>query len=109
MRARLRQQSETHGSVPLASTGASRSQWHNLPLPLPLGPIGMPNGLLLARPDLFVSVRGQGGHAVLTFRIPESPALHRSRTFARGFVADPGANPAGVSASNGGALTFGIL
>ena len=72
------------------------------PLPLPLGPYGMPGCSLLVSPDVSLFVGGVGTSATVHIFIPQSQSFIGVHLYTQGFSLDPGANPAGLVASPGG-------
>ena len=95
------------GSVVLLAFGWSRTNWLGVPLPLPLGVIGMPGCSLLvsldhaeARATVATSLRQD-------VFLPYVAAVLGFELSLQGFAFDPPANPAGITASNGIVLGLG--
>jgi hypothetical protein len=95
------------GQPVVMNTGFSDSMWGNLRLPFPLDGIGMTGCVLYTPPDIGTSLPNLQGYAAWTLPLPNDAALIGLQFFNQGLVLDPGANPLGVVATNGGAGTIG--
>jgi hypothetical protein len=95
-------------SVPFLLLGTSDEWVGGQPLPLLLDPIGMPGCGLWIAPDLLTAPMPRvGPGAELAVPIPNDLRLVRAPFFAQAFVTELGANPLGVTASNGAIATIG--
>ena len=83
--------------------GVDATEWNGLPLPLPLGGIGMTDCELQVRID---AITGLGGPQ-WSIPVPNLPSLVGSRAYCQALVLAPGANPLGALASNGVELGIG--
>jgi hypothetical protein len=86
----------------LGFVGLSRTKYNGLPLPLDLTGIGMP-GCSLATDIVVVlnlTTNAQGG-AMLNAAVPTDPALAGAHVNAQFAIQDIGANPAGISTTEG--------
>ncbi|HZN40549.1 MAG TPA: hypothetical protein VFD82_17220 [Planctomycetota bacterium] len=97
------------GSVVLLAFGWSRQVWLGVPLPLPLGAIGMPGCSLLVSLDYFEARATMGSTLQQLVVLPYVAAVLGLELSLQGFGLDPAANPAGITASNGIALRLGGL
>jgi hypothetical protein len=97
------------GTVALLALGGSRQDWLGVPLPLPLASIGMPGCTLLASLDVGLALPVPASVLQQQVPLPNVPAVLGMELFAQGFDLDAGANPAGITASNGLALRLGAL
>ena len=78
----------------LVCTGLSTSSTGALPLPIALGPFGMPGCTAYVSPDHLLLLAGANQQATLHFAIPNQPALVGARFHQQAFVPDAGAgNP----------------
>lgn len=87
--------------------GFSNTVWNGQSLPLDLGFVGMPGCPLLTSINAAYPISNTGGQAVSTLPIPTTPALLGGRFFHQAIVADRGANPLGLTVSNGGDAQIG--
>lgn len=97
------------GSVVLLAFGWSRTNWLGVPLPLPLGAIGMPGCNLLVSLDHAEARATVGSSLQQDVFLPYVAAVLGFELSLQGFAIDPPANPAGIIASNGIALGLGGL
>ncbi len=88
--------------------GGSDSDYQGLPLPAPLGVIGMTGCSLLVSPEATVGVPTLGGIGVWLLAIPDRPELAGTEFFVQVLATDPIANPLGAIVSNGGAGFIGL-
>jgi alpha-tubulin suppressor-like RCC1 family protein len=78
----------------LVFTGLSTSWSGTVPLPIALGPFGMPGCTAFVSPDHLLLLAGANQQATLHFAIPNQPALVGARFHQQAFVPDAGAgNP----------------
>jgi hypothetical protein len=91
------------------AVGRSNIVWNGVPLPLSLAAAGMPGCSLQASAEFFVPLTTLAGRATWNVTFPNDPALVGASIFVQGFAYDPGVNALGLVASDGGALTFGML
>jgi hypothetical protein len=87
--------------------GFSNSAWGALSLPFPLTGIGMPGCWLLVSPDVLCSIPGTSGTTTFRIQIPFDPSLVWVSFHNQAIVLDPGANPLGLTTSNGGTSRIG--
>lgn len=92
----------------VVAMGFSDTQSGPFPLPLALGPFGMPGCSLLADPLAAVLVASPGTRASWVLPIPNVPALVGAAFYNQAFALDPSANAAGLTATNGGRATIGL-
>jgi hypothetical protein len=85
--------------------GVSDTAYGPLPLPFPLGPIGMTGCTLLVSGDVLLPVQNILGTGLLSVDIPFSSS--GATLYQQAFVFDPGVNPLGLTASNGARLVVG--
>lgn len=88
-------------------TGWDRQMWGSIRLPLPLTPIGWTGCDLLVSPDATVPFPTGGGVLVAPLQLPPQPALVGLDLYFQTAIATPGANPAGMSTSQGLAARIG--
>lgn len=81
--------------------GASASDWLGVPLPLPLGGLGLPGCELLVSPDITIGFGTSGGRAMATFQVPVHPALAAQPVFFQALSNQPGLNAGGVAYGRG--------
>jgi hypothetical protein len=94
--------------MPVAlNLGFSNSAWGALSLPFPLAGIGMPGCWLLVSPDILCSIPGTSGTTTFGIAIPNDPSLVGLSFHNQAVVLDPGANPLGLTTSNGGTGRIG--
>ena len=96
--------------VPLLAVfvlGASNTVSGGIPLPLPLGAIGMPGCTLQVSLDTLVTASPVGGVSQISFPIPLQTALVGIIVYAQAGSLDPGANPLGLTISNAVAVAIG--
>jgi len=91
----------------LVLTGDSRTSWGAIPLPLALGAVGMPGCSLYVSGTLVLPAAAAGGRGVLTLAIPGDQVLVGAPLYNQAFIADPSANPLGVTSSNAGEAKIG--
>jgi hypothetical protein len=97
----------TAGSLPpqastaLCLLGVSREQSGVVPLPLDLGPAGMPGCFLRASLEHVQVLPAAAGRATWSPGIPDDPALLGGRLFFQAFAPEAGVNPAGMVVSAG--------
>jgi hypothetical protein len=85
--------------------GASNTLYGALPLPFPLGIVGMPGCSLLVSGDTLFPVTNVLGVGLWTVDVPASVA--GAILYQQAFAVDPGANAAGLTASHGARLQIG--
>jgi hypothetical protein len=102
-------------SLPLSTSqsafgilGASKTMWGSLPLPLGLGPIGMPGCDLWVSLDLALVLANRGGNASWNLNVPNDPSLQAASVYFQGGVLDPTANALGVVMSNAGESVLAV-
>ena len=93
--------------VPFVFAGSRRDRWLSGPLPLDLSIFGMPGCFLRVSPDSVAPMSVTAGQPTFALPIPNTPAILSLRMFLQGAVADPGANAAGITVSNGLTLRLG--
>jgi len=96
------------GSATAVSLGASNTRWGAASLPFDLTGLGAPGCALYASAEAVMPVTNVAGTATLTLAIPNVPGLAGLTFYNQAFVADPAANPLGVTVSNGGAAMVGV-
>jgi hypothetical protein len=96
------------GAPVLLTVGFSTEVAGPLPLPLELGPLGMPSCWLWASLDVAYGLANANGTASLVLPIPNDPRHAGLVFYDQGFVFDPGANPAGVIVTNAGEGHVGL-
>jgi hypothetical protein len=96
-------------SAVLLAFGWSRQLWLGVPLPLALGPIGMPGCSLLVSLDLVEARFTVGSTLQQDVFLPYVASALGLELSLQGFGLEPAANPAGLTASNGIALLLGGL
>lgn len=87
--------------------GESNTQWGPAGLPFSLAGLSMPTCELSVSPDISVALVVGNGVASGLLGIPNVPAILGQSVYLQAFVTDPGANPIGLTTSDGGQLTFG--
>jgi hypothetical protein len=87
--------------------GASRTSWPPFPLPLALGPYGMPGCTLFASGEAMFPAATSGSGGSLGFVVPNATSLVGLTFFNQAFVADPPANRLGLTVSNAGEARIG--
>jgi hypothetical protein len=97
------------GRSTLLWIGASREQANGLPLPIDLGPLGMPGCALHVAPDITIPVFNVGGQADVTIALPNEPRMIGMRFYDQALTLDPTANALGAVLSNACEGRFGIL
>ncbi|HEU4419170.1 MAG TPA: hypothetical protein VFT55_09545, partial [Planctomycetota bacterium] len=97
------------GSVVLLAFGWSRTNWLGVPLPLPLGSIGMTGCNLLVSLDHAEARATVATSLQQDVFLPYVAAVLGFELSLQGFAFDPPANPAGITASNGIVLGLGGL
>src|SRR5262245_26104932 len=100
------------GTAASLAVGSSSTSWAGIPLPLDLGPLGVPGCSLLVSPDLVLSASTVGsgpldGRAFLALPIPPAPSLAGSTIFLQWYVVDPG--PALVPGAMSRGLALSLL
>jgi hypothetical protein len=88
-------------------TGFSNTLWGPVPLPFDLGGFGLPGCQLLVDPMVSTPVAQTAGAATWTLAIPNLAMYLGLRFFNQAASFDFGANPTGVTVSNGGDGTIG--
>ena len=91
----------------LLATGFSTTVSALGPLPLDLGPFGMPGCSLRIAPDLVTLVVGSDGYATVSAMLSTAPALLGMTYHQQALVLDPGANPAGAVLSHAASAVIG--
>ncbi len=89
-------------SAAILAIGTSRTMWSGGVLPLPLDVLGASGCALLQ--DLTITLPAAtdaAGEASIRVSVPPTPALVRSTAFAQFILLDAGANPLGLTASDG--------
>lgn len=99
---------DPQGGVVLGMVGADRTAWLGLPLPLPLGALGMPGCSLWIAPTFSLSVPKARGSASLPLRLPTDPAFAGASFYAQVLDVRRGANPIGLVSSNALAVRIGL-
>jgi hypothetical protein len=97
----------TAGGPVVVALGGSKTIWGALPLPFDLAVISMPGCSALCDPLVTFNVTNTAGTASLTLPIPNSAALLMATFYNQAYVIDNGANPLGLTASNGGEGVIG--
>ncbi len=87
--------------------GVSSSQAGPFPLPLDLGPLGMPGCKLYVSPDLTVYSFSTPAKNEWETRVPMNPVLLGSSLYLQYLSRDPGANPRGLVLSGAAKVTLG--
>ena len=87
--------------------GASASQAGPVPLPLDLGPLGMPGCKLFVSPDFMVYSFSNPVKNEWEAKVPENPVLLGSSLYLQYLSRDPGANPRGLTLSDAAKVTLG--
>lgn len=87
--------------------GVSNTLWNNIPLPLDLSGIGMPNCRAYCSVDIPIGSTSFAGQLTLSFTTPAILALLGGTVYTQAYVYEPGANPAGLVVSNALALVVG--
>lgn len=87
--------------------GLSRDSAAGTSLPIPLDPIGMTGCSLLVSIEDAAAAAITAGRAALTLAVPADVALSGATLFVQGIVLQPGANAAGVIASDAMTLVVG--
>jgi hypothetical protein len=82
--------------------GSSRTAWGSVPLPFPLGGLGMTGCTLYASGEVILPVQ-----ISVNLAVPSSSTLLAGSFFNQGVVLDTPANAAGITASNAGQGTVG--
>ncbi|HZT55452.1 MAG TPA: hypothetical protein VFA35_04435, partial [Burkholderiaceae bacterium] len=95
------------GGVAFMVTGFSATANGPTPLPLDLGPLGMPGCSLLAEAALTTLLLG-GTTATWQLAIPNDPTYLGFTFYNQGFALDPPANALGLTVSNGAHAVIGI-
>lgn len=85
----------------------SRVLYAGLPLPVPLDAIGMPSCSLLVGLDMVGGIPTLGTVGAWIVPIPNDSGLAGQEFFVQSLVQDPGANPLGLTVSNGVELVIG--
>lgn len=89
------------------AVGFSQTTYQGVPLPLPLGFLGMTGCQLLGSADLTVSTTVSGANATWSFVVPQQPSLAGAQLFLQGFAFELGGNPANLINTRGLACTVG--
>ena len=89
--------------------GVSNTQLQNgAPLPIDLSFLGMTSCQLLVSTEVLVPLFGTNGSAQWSMRLPYEPGLLGATIFLQVITADSGANPLGVTTTNGATVTVGL-
>lgn len=94
------------GSVSVFVLGLSDQTWGGGPLPMPLGPFGLPGCELLVSPDVLQVEVARSNKATWQLPIPNSPLLAGIRLYAQATLPSA-ATPAGIEVTAGLALRIG--
>ncbi len=90
------------------SIGSSTTSWRGLVLPADLGALlGMRSCTLYTGLDLVLPLVRSQGVPTLAVAVPNAAGLVGAQLHNQAFTADPAANPAGVTASDGGTARIG--
>lgn len=98
------------GGVPGAAVllfGRSSASWAGIPLPLALDGLGLTGCRLLVGGETVLPMVAAAGTARLALTIPNDGQLVGLTFFNQALVLDPGANPAGLTLSNGASGVVG--
>lgn len=87
--------------------GASDTAWGTLPLPAPLGAVGMTGCTLLVSAEILEGVSTGLGTVQWSGFIPNEASLVGCAFFNQCLVLDPGVNPLGIVSSDAGASVIG--
>ncbi len=106
--------SQTVLNVPASNLGAvqlglSSSLWNGTPLPIDLSVLGMTGCSMYVSGDALLPLVPQNGQATFDLVVPNLPSLVGQSIHDQALLVDPGANPLGLTVSNGASLTFGAL
>lgn len=92
----------------LVVSGASKTQWGSLSLPLDLAPLGAKGCQLLASIDFAsAGLADASGQGLFSFLIPQDTRLLGIGWHQQAIVFDPKANPLGLTFSDGGSVLIG--
>ncbi len=86
--------------------GFSNTLWSGIPLPFPLGSLGMPGCSLLVEPLVAPQITNTGGQARLTLTVPNRPGLVGVTVYYQAITTDFAANAFGAVLSDGGAANI---
>mgnify|MGYP007073200428 CR=1 FL=1 len=89
--------------------GSSPTDWWGMPLPLPLGGLGLTGCQLLVAPEITFGFGSGSGTALANFVVPPEPLLAASQLYMQVFFDQAAANPAGVAVSRGYATRIAPL
>jgi hypothetical protein len=95
------------GQTTILLLGASNTLLGGVPLPIPLDGAGMPGCSLHVSGEIALPLANFSGSVHWEVVIPPLPSLVGAAFYLQALVADPPANPAGVIASAGAAVTVG--
>ena len=102
----------TLGNLPLGVAimvlGFSDTASGPFPLPLDLGPFGLPGCSLLAEVVASQLLFGAGTSATWSISLPNDPSYLGTRFVNQGFVLDPPANATGLTVTNAGKARIGV-
>ena len=91
----------------LVVLGVSNTNWMGIPLPLDLGPQGMPGCSLRVSPDAVFVVGGSNGSAPWTLQFPGGASFLGMSMYAQALVFDPAANALGATVTNAAEMLLG--
>jgi hypothetical protein len=94
-------------SVAILVMGFSRTNWQGIPLPLVLGASAPGCSILVSFDATFGVAVNPRGDAVIPMTLANDPSLIGGHLFTQYLCVDPGANPAGITLSNGVDMRFG--
>ncbi len=94
-------------SMAVMAMGFSDTTTGAVSLPLALDPYGMPGCRLLVAPDAARVLAGSGNAATWVLALPFATRFLGAEFFYQAFAFDPGANAAGLTASEGGRCRIG--
>lgn len=95
------------GSAVVGVVGFSDTFWSGVPLPFDLGPLGMTGCSLLADLSFALTQVAGGASATWGLPVPMDVRLLGGDIYVQALVVDPGVNPFGMTATNGGSLHIG--
>ena len=87
--------------------GFSNTTYQGIPLPIDLGPIGMPNCSLHVAPEAFLLCTGTGTSCNASLAVPDSNALRGAAFYLQAVVPAPTVNPGGLVMSDAVVVTVG--
>jgi hypothetical protein len=89
-------------------SGSSRTNFAGLTLPFDLTALGMPGCTLWCSGQILLPMTPGGGPPSAAIQIPLDPALAGGAFYQQALVVDPGANTAGLTATQGLEHRFGV-